>query len=814
MALALNDRRVHIASPVYHRADLLPKKTGLTFAEFLLVRFQPGVSTSARDSLIKQLGTEDISGEPNLLGDDLRHLRILDLKQRHALEVADQFAQSSLVRYAGPDWCQLHPAINAVEPNDEYFENQWHLARIGAPDGWELSTGDPSIVIAILDGGCHLAHEDLAPQYVPQDDWCDLVLDTDGAEEPEDWDGHGTCCAGVAAAASDNDELGVAGVAWRCRIMPIRMMVEGWGWERWVIRALGWARWHGADVVNMSWTWDGIRDSINLNLDTLHSAGIVLVATTGNDDISSIGYPASHPPVIAVGATNQDDERVSPTSTDQCWWGSQWGPELSVMAPGVSIWTTDIYDDDCEGYNIDGEPWTLTEEEQPCLGPEGTYTYPTTGDTLGRYCAYFGGTSAAAPQVAGLAALLRSLYPSLSNDEVRLIIEKTAEKVGGYTYAYDPDHPSSTWNEEMGYGRINVYRALDFADVYIKDHPDDDGSVPFSGNFYGHSDIVVRHEDDDVFEHEPARQNWTNYIYVRVTNLGPAVARNVTVSVCAAPYVRTEFVYPDDWVVTEGTQVGATPIEASFEEVLVGEDEAVIAKFSLSASQIDVLYGWEMGHWHPCLLAEVRCENDYGAISEGVRAWENNNLAQRNITTVWSEGPGGPDPLPFIMGHRRNPDLYMELVIDRSTVPQEVALFLDPWDTKPYFPALKPPPPETHRGITFLDRTRLALSLCGCDGILTLEAGSTFECGTLSEEDIFLQGAAFVQQDGKRLIAIREDQAVVGLKKRPGEMRQMSLKLRVPDEARPSGSYHIDVRQRNTKQEVVGGATFVVKTAR
>ncbi len=105
----------------------------------------------------------------------------------------------------------------------------------------------------------------------------------------------------------------------------------------------------------------------------------------------------------------------------------------------------------------------------------------------------------------------------------------------------------------------------------------------------------------------------------------------------------------------------------------------------------------------------------------------------------------------------------------------------------------------------------MALSVCGCEGILTLEAGSAFECGVPVTEDVSLRGAELVEPKGKRLIAIREDRAVIGIHKRPGEMRQMSLTFRVPGEVKQGDRYQINIGQKNTKQEVVGGVTLIVE---
>lgn len=394
----LGDDQVRLPSPVYHRADMLPKKTGLTFSDFLLMRFQSQVPDEEIAALIKELGTEDVSGEPNLLGDDLRRLRIHEPRRWHALVVAERFAQSPLVKHADPDWAQLHSAISATLPNDTHWANQWNMTRIGAPDGWDLSQGANTVVIAILDTGCDLNHEDLSAKYVPVADRRDVVA---GTNTPNDDLGHGTCCAGIAAAQSNNNQ-GVAGVAWNCRIMPIRTIGNRGFYldESLVVSAIRWARLHGAHVISMSWHWDSPHTNADAEITAADGANIVLVAATGNAAPvllpNTVNYPANHPLVIAVGASDEFGHR--------CVWdalqASQFGPDLDVVAPGINTWSTDI-SGLAAGYN----PHPITGVIQ--------------GDAAGNYFSRFGGTSGATPHVAGLAGLLRSLYPTLTNDEIR-----------------------------------------------------------------------------------------------------------------------------------------------------------------------------------------------------------------------------------------------------------------------------------------------------------------------------------------------------------------------------------------------------------
>jgi hypothetical protein len=564
----------------------------------------------------------------------------------------------------------------AVVPNDTFFGQQWNMTQIEAPAGWDISTGSAAIVVCVLDEGCDLTHPDL----VFAGTGINLgTMSGDGSPTGP----HGTACAGIVAATFNNG-AGVAGVAGACQILPAAFVT--WS-DAEIAAGIGWATANGADVISMSFGGYGVDPLVvDPSIQAAFTAGLVMCAATHNFN-GAITYPATNALVMGVGASDQADDRKSPTSPDGECWGSDFGPEISVVAPGVLVPTTDIQGGD--GYNVDG-----TGGSWVCMN------YPSFGDAVGDYVTVFDGTSAATPHVAGLAALLLSAYPTLTNVEVRAIIERSTDKPGTTAYVETAGYNAGTWNQNMGYGRINVRRALDLADIMIRDWPGDTGdepSAPAGGNFWNFADIVVRIFDDDVFVPDDPIQSQhlelgqTNYLYVRVRNDGPREARNVVVSARLTPFVGTQFVYPTDWTAVDGTHLEPTAVTNNFAAIPAGGEET--AKFTISAAQVAVLHS---NNWHPCLVASVTADNDYAfataAFTGNPVVVRRNNLAQRNLSVI-NVLADTAAAFPFLAGHASNTQRFLELVIDRSALPRAMPLLLDVDGENTYFPEVQVDPP-------------------------------------------------------------------------------------------------------------------------
>jgi thermitase len=326
------------------------------------------------------------------------------------------------------------PSFASATGVDPLMPRQWGLHAIKADQAWSVTSGSAQVHVAVIDSGVDLEHPDLRANLLTGYD------DVDEDEQPQPdldaYNAHGTACAGIIAAVGRNG-VGVIGVAPGCKVVPIRLaqVIDGFlhmkpeATSRCILEAVR----RGAWVISNS--YGGPRPDFTVRRAIIEAVskgrggkGCVVLASAGNDN-GTVKYPAAYPEVIAVAATRRDDERCSPAD-----WGlrqgSCFGPEVSVSAPGLDIWTTDTQ------ANAGLTPAPL----------------PVSG--LGDYTGSFSGTSAACPFVAGVAALVLSVNEGLTALEVRHILESTADKTGGAGYE------SGGRNDYLGHGRVNAFAAV------------------------------------------------------------------------------------------------------------------------------------------------------------------------------------------------------------------------------------------------------------------------------------------------------------------------------------------------------------------
>ncbi len=288
----------------------------------------------------------------------------------------------------------------------------WHLDVIQADKAWDISKGSADIKVAIVDNAVWADHPDLASKIVLQRD---TYYNTNSSNppttgDPSEWS-HGTHCAGLAAAITDN-EIGIASVGYNVSIIAIKAANNTNPDGIYGYTGIQYAANNGADVINMSWGGGSYSATEQNIINTIHNMGIVLIAAAGNDDVSTPHYPSAYNHVISVAATDENDKKS---------WFSNYGTSVDISSPGGS-----------------GVP-----------GPSGLMS---TTYNLGNYGYYdlMSGTSMASPVAAGLAGLILSINPALSPDQVEAIMKENADNID----EINPDHVGL-----LGTGRINAFRS-------------------------------------------------------------------------------------------------------------------------------------------------------------------------------------------------------------------------------------------------------------------------------------------------------------------------------------------------------------------
>src|ERR1041385_122030 len=280
----------------------------------VLVKFRDNVGVDHARQIVAALGAREADELPGI------GIMVLDLPEQadeaafaHALAARGDVAFAELDRIVPPA---------DVTPNDPWFGSwEWYLTKIGAPAAWSITTGDKSIIIAILDTGVDSTHPDLQSKIVPGWNIYNNNSDT------SDVFGHGTVVAGTAGAASNNAQ-GVASVAWNCPIMPIRISaVDGTATYSAMANGLTWAANHGARIANISYKATG-SSTVTSAATYFQNKGGVVVSAAGNQ--ATFDATADNPSILTVSATDANDVLTTWSNT---------GNNVDLAAPG-SVFTT------------------------------------------------------------------------------------------------------------------------------------------------------------------------------------------------------------------------------------------------------------------------------------------------------------------------------------------------------------------------------------------------------------------------------------------------------------------------------------------
>ncbi len=307
-------------------------------------------------------------------------------------------------------------------PNDPTYPSQWAHdntgqatsdfgGTVGTPDcdtdtdqAWDVTTGSEEIIIAILDTGVN-SHSELAGRLI---EGYDFINNDSNASDDY---GHGSSCAGIAAAEGNNGS-GIAGVCWECLVMPVKVLdAQGYGDDVQIADAVTWSSDNGANIISMSLGGGSYVSYFDSAINYAVSNGTTIFSASGNDNSGSVSYPSGYDGSISVGALSPCNERKNPSSCDnENYWGSNYGSNLDFLSPGVRIHTITM---------------------------------------SGGYTSTFNGTSSACPHAAGIGGLILSIAPYLTPEQVRFIMQSNADDLG-----------APGFDVETGFGRINAFTSV------------------------------------------------------------------------------------------------------------------------------------------------------------------------------------------------------------------------------------------------------------------------------------------------------------------------------------------------------------------
>ena len=410
--------------------DVLPafKMDGMQawFTKRVVVKLKDGVSFSAANNLMSKYGAKFLRN----ITDDATFLLEVN-KIENQLRLIQELHESGLLQWGEPDF-----KMELKKMSDPMYPDQWHLNNTGgndlggsplvndldidAPEAWSIAPDASNVTVAVIDDGME-AHEDfetLLPGYTPANN---------GDGTPDSNGDHGQACGGLIGALHNN--IGVRGVAPGVRMFSINIFAANTS-NADVADGINWAVNNGADVLSNSWGFSSCTTNISSITAAFNNAatngrgglGCIILVASGNDFGSCVSYPADLPSVTAVGGISGDGQRSN---------YSNYGPALDIVAP-----TNDAI---LSGSSIIGFNYGMVTTDR-----EGSSGYNSSN-----YDTNFGGTSAATPVAAGVAALVLSVNPSLTKAEVENILYTTAD-----------DEGPSGFDNEYGHGRINAYQAV------------------------------------------------------------------------------------------------------------------------------------------------------------------------------------------------------------------------------------------------------------------------------------------------------------------------------------------------------------------
>ena len=521
----------------------------------------------------------------------------------NSIESSNLFWETKLFEDVDPGFIFEFQTNSCLSDSD--FNLQWGMNSINACNAWAITTGTTNVNVAVIDQGIDVNHREFSHTNVSYS--FDAVNYTPQANV---YGNHGTHVGGVIF--SSHDENRIAGVAPNTSMINIshHMYITNTISEEFAVAFYN-AIINGAYVINNSWGDQGgayyndlhsamLENAIDNALDNgRNGKGCVVVFASGNYNVV-MDYPATYrPEIFTVGAIDSSRRKA---------YYSGYGTSLDIVAPGSSVYST----------------------------------IPNGG-----YC-YMDGTSMAAPHVSGVAALVLSVNPDLTGQQVRDILESTAQKVGGYNYQPNQNHPNGTWNDSVGYGLVDAYAAVKRAlgypnDLYVRDTVTDDGTMPSSCySTWDSPDIWVETLDGQYVAYPHGNTKYA--VCVKIHN-----RRDVASSGTERLFLNwAKAGFNDSW---DEYWTGNNPLPCGAPKggVIGSANGKIIPSIPANSYRIDTIHwitpagedyeyctDFNYNQWHFCLLARIHDddviahENEHDAdVHQLVK--NHNNVAQQNV---------------------------------------------------------------------------------------------------------------------------------------------------------------------------------------
>lgn len=664
--------------PHYVTSAYKGRGNNLYYTKDIVLQFKENISSTAKNALISSLNLTFVKTSPSydmykVVGD--------------ALQTSKSIFESGLVDYCHPDFIGTIQNF-AYLPNDQFFIKQWYLhntaqgandgksttddADIDAPEAWDITKGDSSISVAVLDLGLTSNHPDLPDTRQIRLNGSNYGVGYDGTTNKNDptpkastnvgFHGHGNACAGIIAATQDNNQ-GISGIAPKCKIMPVKLPLLDASPMSIYADAINFAAAKPAKIISISWgSEDPFIPTHLAVLNAVTNNKLVVIAAGNNannkaHDSGFVQFPANAviEDVVTVAASDRDNKQAN---------YSPYGDEIELSAPSntafphhiagetYNLWTMDI-----PGTNYGYNPWrdTLTPVQLPIIGE----LLPSYGTNYDCYTGRFGGTSASAPEVAGVAALMMSVNSCMTAKQCKEIMQATADKIGAYDYSFS-GHIAGVpkdlgYSKELGYGKVNAYKAVKAAQaikatantdlIYMKDNFADVGLIGTGGSGGGDKspDIWVRDTNDGLINYVHQNPEFSTskpaFVYVRIRNkscydFNPSATSPQQISLYWSK-ASTWSSWPANWDGTSpfvGNKIASKPIP------IIKAGAYTIIEFPWTMLDPNIFKTW-----NSCLLARIEGVESTWPGADVIKVYagrldmdvkENNNIAMRNLTVV------------------------------------------------------------------------------------------------------------------------------------------------------------------------------------